>query len=144
VLYCARFTRTLKDKTANAVIQGDQSSAKAAKPILKVNIKRIHDCLGHISKASTRKIAEQLGMTLSRTGSQTCEACAIGKAQQHNISKGATGDKATAFNKRVGHDLSKIKAPEGMEVQINKSNWHIWLMKCQDSNTVHSSKQKTA
>jgi hypothetical protein len=98
VLYSARFTQTLKDETANAVIQGDESSAKAAKPILKVNIKRIHNCLGHISEASTRKIAKQLGMTLSRTGFQTCKACAIGKAQQRNISKGATGDKATTFN----------------------------------------------
>jgi hypothetical protein len=42
-----------------------------------------------------------------------------------NISKEATGDKATTFNRRVGHDLSKIKALEGMEVRINKSNWHI-------------------
>jgi hypothetical protein len=64
-------------------------------------------------------------MTLSRTGFQTCKACAIGKAQQRNISKGATGDKATTFKGRVGHDLSKIKALEGMEVQIHKSNWHI-------------------
>jgi hypothetical protein len=32
-------------------------------------------------------------------------------------------EKATIFNGRVGHDLSKIKAPEGMEVTINKSNW---------------------
>ncbi len=42
VLYCARFTQTLKDKTANAVIQGDESSTKAAKLILKVTIS-IHD-----------------------------------------------------------------------------------------------------
>jgi hypothetical protein len=125
VLYCARFTRTLKEETANAVIQGDENSAKAAKPILKVNIKRIHNCLGHVSKASTHKLAEQLGMTLSRTGFQTCEACAIGKAQQRNISKEAAVDKATTFNGRVGHDLSKIKAPEGMDVRIHKSNWHI-------------------
>jgi hypothetical protein len=58
VLYCARFTRKLEGKTANAVIQDEESIAKAVKPILKVNIKRIHDCLGHVSKASTRKIAE--------------------------------------------------------------------------------------
>ena len=90
-----------------------------------MNIKRIHDCLGHVSEAATRKIAAQLGLTLSRTGFQTCEACAIGKAQQRNISKEATEGKATTFNGRVGHDLAKIKAPEGMEVRINKPNWHI-------------------
>jgi hypothetical protein len=126
VLFCARFERTLEGKTVNAVIQEKESITKAAKPILKVNIKRIHDCLGHASEASTPKIAEQLGMVLSRTGFQTCKACAIGKAQQHNISKEATGDyKAITFNGRVGHDLSKIKAPEGMEVRINKLNWHM-------------------
>jgi hypothetical protein len=36
-------------------------------------------------------------------------------------------EKATIFNGRVGRDLLKIKAPEGMEVTINKSNWHIMV-----------------
>jgi hypothetical protein len=90
VLFCAQFKRTLEGETANAVIQEKESIAKAVKLILKVNIKRIHNCLGHVSQASTRKIAEQLGMMLSRTGFQTCKACAIGKAQQRNISKEAT------------------------------------------------------
>ena len=64
-------------------------------------------------------------MTLSQTGFKACEACAIGKAKQRNISKEATGDKATTFNGRMGYDLSKIKAPKGMEERINKSNWHM-------------------
>ena len=29
----------------------------------------------------------------------------------------------------MGHDLSKIKAPEGMEVKIHKSNWHMLVDK---------------
>ena len=66
-------------------------------------------------------------MELSRTTLQTCEACAIEKATQCNISKEALGEKVTIFNGRVGHDLSKIKAPEGMEVTINKSNWHMMV-----------------
>ncbi len=65
VLFCAQFTRTLEGETASAVIQENKSIAKAAKQILKVNIKRIHDCLGHVIEASTCKIAEQLGMVLS-------------------------------------------------------------------------------
>jgi hypothetical protein len=64
-------------------------------------------------------------MELSRTGFQTCEACAIGKAKQRNIPKKALREKATIFNGRVVHDLSKINAREGMEATINKSNWHI-------------------
>ncbi len=30
----------------------------------------------------------------------------------------------TTFNGRVGHDLSKIKVPEGLDVTINKPNWY--------------------
>ena len=82
-----------------------------------------------LSKDATRKIAAQLEMELSRTTFQTCEACAIGKAKQRNIPKEALEEKATIFNGRVGHDLSKIKATEGMEVTINKSNWHMMVDK---------------
>ncbi len=127
-LYCARFTRKLdKPQTANPVVQGDEDSLKVAKKILKVNIKWAHDCLGHMNKDVTCKIVAQLGMDLSRTGFQTCEACAIGKAKQCNIPKETSREKATIFNGRVGHNLLKIKAPEGMEVTINKSNWHIMV-----------------
>jgi hypothetical protein len=95
-----------------------------------VNIKQVHDCLGHLSKDATCKIAAQLGMELSRTTFQTCEACTIEKAKQRNIPKEALGEKATTiFHGRVGHDLSKIKALEGMEVTINKSNWHMMVNK---------------
>jgi hypothetical protein len=53
----------------------------------------------------------------------------IGKAKQHNIPKEDLREKTTIFNGRVSHNLSKIKAPEGMEVTINKSNWHIMFDK---------------
>jgi hypothetical protein len=81
-LYCARFTRILgKSEIANLVIQGEEGSSKAAKMILKVIIKRVHDCLGRLSEDATCKIAAQLGMELSRTTFQTFEACAIEKAK---------------------------------------------------------------
>jgi hypothetical protein len=130
-LYCARFTRTLgKSETANPVIQGEKDSSKVTKKILKLSIKWAHDCLGYLSKDVTHKIGvAQLGMELSRNAFQTCKACAIEKAKQRNIPKEASREKATIFNGRVGHNLSKIKAPEGMEVTINKSNWHIMVDK---------------
>jgi hypothetical protein len=129
-LYCARLTRTLgKSETANPVVQRQEGSLKVAKTILKVKIKWVHDCLGLLSKDATCKIAAQLGTKLSRTTFQIYEACAIGKAKQCNIPKEALGEKATIFNGRVGHDLSKIKILEGMEVTINKSNWHIMVDK---------------
>jgi hypothetical protein len=71
----------------------------------------------------------QLGMELSRTSFQTCEACTIGKAKQRNIPKEASRDKGNIFNGRMHHDLLKIKAPDGMEMTINKSNWLIMVDK---------------
>ncbi len=47
--------------------------------------------------------------------------------KQCNIPKEASREKAPILNGRVDHNLSKIKAPEGMEVTINKSNWHIMV-----------------
>ncbi len=57
------------------------------------------------------------------------KACAIGKAKQCNIPKEVSREKVTTFNGRVGQDLTKIKAPQGMEVTSNKSNWHIMVDK---------------
>jgi hypothetical protein len=68
-------------------------------------------------------------MELFRAAFQTCEACTIGKAKQHNIPEGASREKVTIFDGRVGHHLSKIKAPEGMKMPINNSNWHIMVDK---------------
>jgi hypothetical protein len=38
-------------------------------------------------------------------------------------------ERSDILNGRVGHDLLKINALEGMKVTINKSNWHIMLNK---------------
>jgi hypothetical protein len=81
-------------------------------------------------------------MELSRTTLQTCEACAIEKAKQCNISKEALGEKVTIFNGRVGHDLSKIKAPEVVEVIINNSNWHMMVDKATEFKRSAFLKQK--
>ena len=87
VLFCAKFTRNIcKSEMANSVIQAVESSSKIAKKILKVNIKRAHECFSHMNEIATRKTAAQLGMEHSRTGFATCESCVIGKAQQCNVS----------------------------------------------------------
>ncbi len=112
---------------ANSVIQAVKSSSKIAKNILKVNIKHAHECFGHMNEIATHKTAAQLGMELSQTEFATCESCAIGKVQQRNVPKESLGEKVTTFNGRVGHDLSKIKVPEGLDATINKPNWHIMV-----------------
>ncbi len=92
-----------------------------------MNIKHAHKCFGHINEITTRKTATQLGMEVSQTGFAMCESCAIGKAQQCNVPIESLEEKVTTFNGRMGHDLSKIKVPEELDVTINEPNWHFMV-----------------
>jgi hypothetical protein len=99
---------------------------KVAKMINKVNIKRAHDCLGHLSKDAICMIVAQLGMELSRTAFQTVKHVQLERQKSAKLPR-KLREKATIFNGRVGHHLLKIRAPEGMKVTINKSNWHMMV-----------------
>jgi hypothetical protein len=82
---------------------------EALKKIVKINVKWAHEYLGHLSKDTTTLTAKYLGMNLSHGTLPVCESCAIAKAKQKNVPKETSGvNKATDFNGRVFHDLSKI------------------------------------
>ncbi len=93
------------------------------KRILKPSVKRAHKCLGYLGEIMTCAAAAHLGMTLSKGALPVCKSCAIGNANQ-NIPKGICDEsKATKFNRRVYHNLAKIKVPEEFKgVTITKSN----------------------
>ncbi len=80
-----------------------------------------------MSEDTTRLTAKYLGMNLSCGTLPGCEPCAIAKAKQKNVPKETSREnKATEFNGRVFHDLSKIEVPEELgQIEIAKSNWHI-------------------
>ncbi len=100
---------------------------EALKKIFKINVKRAHEYLGHLSKDMTRLTAKYLGMNLSRGTLPVCKSCAIAKVKKKNVPKETSGaNKATEFNGRAFHDLSKIKVPEELgQIEIAKSSWHI-------------------
>jgi hypothetical protein len=69
---------------------------KALKKIFKINVKRAHAYLGHLSKDTTRLTAKYLGMNLLHGTLPVCELCAIAKAKQKNVPKETSGaNKAT-------------------------------------------------
>ncbi len=111
-----------------SVVSNADASANTKK-IFKINVKRAHEYLGHLSEDTTRLTAKYLGMNLSRGSLPVCESCAIAKAKQRNVPKETSGgSKAKEFNSRVFHDLSKIRAPDELEeIEIAKSNWHILI-----------------
>jgi hypothetical protein len=54
VLFCAKFTRNIcESEMANSVIQTVESGSKIANKILKMNIKRAHECFGHMNGSET-------------------------------------------------------------------------------------------
>lgn len=53
----------------------------------KITIQQAHDKLGHCGEDMTRRAAKVLGWKLTVGTMKPCEACAIGKAKQKNITK---------------------------------------------------------
>ncbi len=59
----------------------------AAEQVKPMPIAKAHALLGHHSEAIARKIAKELGWTISRGSMKPCEACTIAKAKQKNVPK---------------------------------------------------------
>jgi hypothetical protein len=136
--FCAKFMRNIwESETANSVIQTVKSGSKIAKEILKVNIKRAHECFGHMNKIATCKTAAQLGMELSWTGFATCESCTIGKAQQRNVPKESLGEKVTTFNGRVAMTYQRSKFLRDLMLQSISRTGILWSIHCWYSNAVN-------
>ncbi len=95
---------------------------EAPKKIFKINVKRAHEYLGHLSEDTIRLTEMYLGMNISHGTLPVCKLCAIAKAKQKNMPKETSGvNKGTEFNSRVFHDLSKIKASEELgQIEIPK------------------------
>jgi hypothetical protein len=64
-----------------------ESPKEEAKKIFKIKVKQAHEYLGHLSEDTTRKMAHQLGMSLSRGTLPVWESCTIAKARQRNVPK---------------------------------------------------------
>jgi hypothetical protein len=62
----------------------------------------------------TRKMANELGGTLSRGSLKPCDGCTAGKAKQKNVPKESDHVVATEPNEAIVFlDITMIKKPEG-------------------------------
>jgi hypothetical protein len=135
-LYCAIFKRQetqLPESFDEASVVLDSSNLESpkeeAKKIFKINVKRAHEYLGHLSEDTTRKTALQLGMNLLRGMLPVCESCAVAMARQRNVPKKTSEEnKVQKYNGQCFHDIATIKVLEKMEgITISKPNWHILI-----------------
>ena len=85
-----------------------------------------HCQLGHHNEDATRKMAAQVGITITRGAMNTCQACAEAKAKQKNIYKRSEdnpSDKALVKHGRVFMDISSIKDNEDLKVNPRIKHW---------------------
>jgi hypothetical protein len=89
-----------------------------------ITINEAHKQLGHMDEAITRKVAAQLGWTITRGAMKVCESCAKAKAKQKNIKTKEPHEKSDMVNGRVYLDLSRIKGPK-LDLQPRRPNWRL-------------------
>jgi hypothetical protein len=92
-----------------------------------IPIQLAHDRLGHPHEDMTRKMAKELGWTLSLGSQKPCDGCRAGKAKQKNVPKESDHVVATEPNEaRVFFlDIATINKPEGESGSVYKPNWRI-------------------
>ncbi len=75
-----------------------------------MRISKAHAILGHGNKLATRKKVKYLGWEISRGVLKICKICAIREAQQKNMPKESSGEKAKVPKGRWFHDIAMVKA----------------------------------
>jgi hypothetical protein len=89
-------------------IEKEMAQAMVDEKIIPIQL--AHDPLGHPHKDMTRKMAKELGWTLSRESLKPCNGCTAGKAKQKNVPKESNHVVATEPNEaRVFLDITTIK-----------------------------------
>ena len=78
----------------------------------RMNVTRAHALLGHMNEEDTRRIAKELGWTITRGKLSPCEHCLVSKARQKNVAKVSTADKSTTPGERVYLDGTKLTVPK--------------------------------
>eukprot|EP00957_Ditylum_brightwellii_P144991 11043033-Ditylum_brightwellii.AAC.1 len=60
---------------------GEVANASADAAVMRINMNRAHELLGHTDKDQTQRTAKHLGWEVTRGGFKPCESCAVGKAK---------------------------------------------------------------
>ena len=81
---------------------------------------KAHQLLGHGHEGATRSTAAYLGWQLVKGSWQVCQSCAEAKAQQKNVPKESSSEKATEPNGRLFHDLATFKTPKKSEIEVSR------------------------
>ena len=94
-------TRRNESEMINVAAEGNNNKTT-------MTFQQVHDHLGHMSDATTRETAKQLGLRIRKTQTFPCTACAAGKAKQKNIKRAET-TKQKIGQRRAYLDIATIR-----------------------------------
>ena len=92
---------------------------------MKMSANKDHQLLGHGNKGVTQLTAAHLGWELNKASWQVCQSCAEADAQQKNVPKESTSEKATDPNGYLYHNLETIKPPKSSNIVVSQPVWQI-------------------
>ena len=104
---------------------GPREISGAVSEKAKMSANKAHQLLGHGHEGATRSTAAHLGWQLVKGSWQVCQSCAEAKAQQKNVPKESSSEKATEPNGRLFHDLATIKPPKKSDIEVSRPVWQI-------------------
>ena len=115
--------------------EGDEVAAVLADKKKKITADTVHGLVGHINDADGRKIAKYLGFNIARKEMTPCGACAEAKAKQLSLPSRTEITRvevrprnvATVVNGRVYLDISSVKAPKLIKVNVTKPHWRVMV-----------------
>jgi hypothetical protein len=77
-----------------------------------MNISQAHTKFVHSNEDDTRRMAKEMGITITRGILDPCDACTIAKAKQKNVPKASTHKEATKTDeRRIFLDISSQSRP---------------------------------
>jgi hypothetical protein len=128
VVYCMYLNR--QSEIVNPNTDTDEAAAPiAAATATMMNISQAHAKFGHSNEGDTRKMAKEMGITITRGTLGPCDACMIAKAKQKNVPKVSTHKATTKTDeRRIFLDISSVKANKQGK-KPTKPHWRIMVDK---------------
>ena len=126
-IFAAYFKQRVNDESEVAAVMTDRQR--------KLNADTVHGWLGHMNDADGRKTIKHLGFEITRKGLTPCAACAEAKAKQKSLPSRTEivrvevnpKEVARKVNERIHLDISSVKAPKDLQVNVTKPNWRIMV-----------------
>ena len=126
-IFAVYFKRKLGDNDEVAAVIADRKKV--------INANTVHGLVGHMNDVSGRQVMKYLGYDIARKSMTPCGACAEAKAKQRSLPSRVETvrtvvnpkQRASVANGRIFLDISSVKSPKLLKVNVTKPNWRLMV-----------------